>query len=393
MKILVTGASGFIGKNLVAQLKNIAQGKDRTHGDLFIDEIMEFDAQSSESELENYLSQADFVFHLAGVNRPKEEKEFAEGNCDLTAHLLTILRQKGNHCPVMLASSKQATLEGRYSGSAYGSSKKQAEELLFEHARLTGAKALIYRFPNVFGKWCRPNYNSAVATFCYNIARDLPITVSDPDIELELVYIDDLVEEMLHALTGKENHDETDPRFCRVKCTHTVRLGQIVSLLRSFRAFDESISMLNIPASSFESKLYSTFVSYLPAQKAAIPFQMNKDQRGSFTEIMRCEGCGQFSVNISKPGVTKGEHWHHSKWELFVVVSGHGIIRLRKIGSDEITEFEVSSDEIQGVYMLPGYTHSIVNLSDTQDLVTLMWANESFNKDKPDTYYEAVDKQ
>lgn len=399
MNILVTGAGGFVGKNLCAALMNIKENKDRTRPNITIDEIFEYDLDTPPALLDEYCAKADFVFNLAGVNRPKEQSEFMAGNFGFASTLLDTLKKHGNACPVMLASSIQATLIGRYGGSDYGKSKLAGEQLFFDYAAETGAEVLVYRFPNLFGKWCRPNYNSAVATFCHNMANDLPITVSDPAIELELLYIDDLVFEMLDALEGGEHRCEFDGliavpcdtgRFCAVPATYRVTLGEIVTLLESFKAQPQTLVMPEIPAGSFAKKLYSTYLSYLPPQKIAFPLKMNVDARGSFTELMKTTSCGQFSVNISKPGITKGQHWHHSKWELFIVVSGHGLIQQRRIGSDEVLRFEVSGERIEAVHMLPGYTHSIINLSDTEPLVTLMWANEPFDPTHPDTFSEPV---
>lgn len=401
MRILVTGAAGFVGKNLCCALKNIKEGKDRTRPALKIEEVYEYDLGSTAEELENYAACADFVFNLAGVNRPKDNEEFMRGNFGFASELLTALKRHNNTAPVMLSSSVQATLCGRYAGSEYGKSKKAGEELFFEYAKETGAKVLIYRFPNLFGKWCRPNYNSAVATFCNNIAKDLPITVNDPNTELELLYIDDLVNEMLDALEGKEHHCEFDGvnavmteggRYCAAIPTYRKTLGEIVGLLHKYYDQPQTLLMPEIPDGSFDKKLYSTFLSYLPQEKVAFPLKMNIDARGSFTELLKTQNCGQFSVNISKPGITKGEHWHNSKWEFFIVVSGHGLIRQRRIGTDEIIEFNVSGEEITAVHMLPGYTHNIINLSDTENLVTVMWANERFDPAKPDTFYEKVEK-
>ena len=401
MKILVTGAAGFVGKNLCCALKNIKDGKDRTRPEVKIDEIYEYDLESTAEELEKFAAEADFVFNLAGVNRPKDNEEFMKGNFGFASELLEALKRHKNSAPVMLSSSVQATLCGRYAGSEYGKSKKAGEELFFEYAKETGAKVLIYRFPNLFGKWCRPNYNSAVATFCNNIAKDLPITVNDPNTELELLYIDDLVNEMLDALEGKEHHCEFDGvnavmteggRYCAAIPTYRKTLGEIVGLLHKYYDQPQTLLMPEIPDGSFDKKLYSTFLSYLPQEKVAFPLKMNIDARGSFTELLKTQNCGQFSVNISKPGITKGEHWHNSKWEFFIVVSGHGLIRQRKIGTDEIIEFNVSGEEITAVHMLPGYTHNIINLSDTENLVTVMWANERFDPAKPDTFYEKVEK-
>ena len=399
MKILVTGAAGFVGKNLVASLKNIRDGKDRTHPGLHIREIFEYDIDTDPALLEPYCEQADFVFNLAGVNRPKDNAEFMAGNFGFASTLLDTLSKYKNTCPVMLSSSIQATLIGRYGQSDYGRSKLAGEELFFQYGTDSGAKVLVYRFPNLFGKWCRPNYNSAVATFCHNTANDLPITVTDPAIELELLYIDDLVEQMIAALEGNEHHCDYDGlnpvpsnagRYCYVPTTHKVTLGEIVSLLESFKNQPNTLQMPKIPNNSFAKKLYSTYLSYLPKEKIAFPLKMNVDARGSFTELLKTADCGQFSVNISKPGITKGQHWHHSKWEFFMVVAGHGLMQLRRIGSDEVLEFEVTGENLQAVHMLPGYTHNIINLSDTENLVTLMWANEPFDPAKPDTYFEVV---
>ena len=402
MKILVTGAHGFVGRNLVSQLRNIRDGKARNYalsGEEL--EIFEYDVDTDPSLLDDYCRQADFVFNLAGVNRPKDTSEFMKGNFGFASTLLETLKEHGNRCPVMLASSIQATLVGRYAASDYGRSKLAGEELFFAYSRETGAKVLVYRFPNLFGKWCRPNYNSAVATFCYNTAHDLPLQVNDPSTRLELLYIDDLVEEMLAALEGKEHRCEfdgvetilqEDGRYCAAPVTHKVTLGEIVELLHAFSRQPATLVMPEIPPHSFAKKLYSTYLSYLPKEKVAFPLKMDVDARGSFTELLRTENCGQVSVNISKPGITKGEHWHHSKWEFFMVVSGHALIRERKIGTDEVLEFEVSGREIKAVHMLPGYTHNIINLSETEDLVTVMWANEAFDPSRPDTYYEPVKK-
>lgn len=397
MNILVTGACGFVGKNLTAALKAIRDGKDRAHPEPVIREIYEYDSDSSPEQLNVYAASADFVFHLAGVNRPKTAEEYLPGNVGALEALLAALQKAGNRCPVMLASSAQASLVGRYAGSEYGRAKLACEERLRAYAAETGAEALIYRFPNVFGKWCRPNYNSAVATFCHNIANDLPITVNDPATELELVYIDDLVAELLAALAGRAyrcNYNGLTPvsgeEFCRVPVTHRVTLGRIVELLRAFRAQPETLLLPEIPEGSFAKKLYSTYLSYLPPEKTAVPLKMNIDARGSFTELLKTENCGQFSVNITKPGVTKGQHWHNSKWEFFIVVAGHGLIRERRLDSNEVLNFEVSGEKIEAVHMLPGYTHSIKNLSDTDDLVTLMWANERFDPQHPDTFFEEV---
>lgn len=401
MNILVTGAAGFVGKNLCEALKAVRDGKDRTRPELKIDEIFEFDIASDPASLDGFCEKADFVFNLAGVNRPKDQSEFMAGNFGFASALLASLEKAKNTCPVMLSSSVQATLIGRYGQSDYGKSKLAGEELFFDYAKKTGAKVLVYRFPNLFGKWCRPNYNSAVATFCNNIANDLPITVNDRKTELELLYIDDLVAEMLDALENKEHHCEYDGlntvltengKYCAVPVTHHVTLGEIVDLLAEFHDEPATHVMPEIPNGSFAKKLYSTYLSYLPKEKVCVPLKMNIDARGSFTELMRTEKCGQFSVNISKPGIKKGEHWHHSKWEFFIVVSGHGLIQERKIGSDEVLNFEVSGDKIEAVHILPGYTHNIINLSETDDLVTVMWANEQFDPSHPDTYSENVEE-
>ena len=401
MKILVTGAKGFVGKNLCAALNNLKENKDRTRPALKIDEIYEYDIDSNSADLENYCAQADFVFNRAGVNRPKTQEEFMQGNFGFASTLLDALTAKKNNCPVMLASSIQATLIGRYAGGEYGKSKKAGEELFFDYAQKSGGQVFVYRFPNLFGKWCRPNYNSAVATFCYNTANDLEITVTDPSIQLELLYIDDLVAEMLDLLEGKGHRceydgltpvEKADGRYSYVPTTHKVTLGEIVSLLQTFKAQSETLVMPEIPAGSFAKKLYSTYLSYLPKEKVAFPLKMNEDVRGSFTELLKTEKCGQFSVNVSKPGITKGQHWHHTKWEFFIVVSGKGLIQQRKVGTDEVLNFEVSGDKIQAVHMLPGYTHNIINLSDTENLVTVMWANEQFDPTHPDTFFEIVEK-
>lgn len=399
MKILVTGAKGFVGKNLCCNLRNIQEGKNCTRPDLTIDTIYEYDMDSTLEDLNTYCSDCDFVFNLAGVNRPKDESEFMKENFGFASTLLNTLKKHNNKCPVMLSSSIQATLIGRYGQSDYGKSKLAGEELFFDYQKETGASVLVYRFPNLFGKWCRPNYNSAVATFCNNIANDLPIQVNDRTTELELLYIDDLVEEMLDALEGKAhrcNYDGLNPvccddgRYTVVPTTHKVTLGEIVDLLESFKAQPDTLVMPEIPDNSFAKKLYSTYLSYLPADKTIFDLKMNCDDRGSFTELLKTANCGQFSVNISKPGITKGQHWHNSKWEFFIVVSGHGLIQERKIGSDEVIEFEVTGEKIQAVHMLPGYTHNIINLSETENLVTVMWANEQFDPAHPDTFFEKV---
>ena len=397
MNILVTGAKGFVGKNLCAALKNIRDNKDRTRN-IKIEEIFEYDIDTEKALLDSFCEKADFVFNLAGVNRPKETAEFMQGNFGFASELLDTLKKHNNKCPVMLSSSIQATLIGRYD-SDYGRSKKAGENLFFKYSEETGAKVLVYRFPNLFGKWCRPNYNSAVATFCNNTANDLPITVNDRNTELELLYIDDLVAEMLDALENNEHHCEFDGintiitesgKYCAVPTTHKVTLGEIVDLLEQFKNQPKTLLMPEIPNNSFAKKLYSTYLSYLPKSKISFLLKMNIDERGSFTELLKTANCGQFSVNISKPGITKGQHWHNSKWEFFIVVSGHGLIEERKIGSDEVLRFEVSGEKIEAIHMLPGYTHNIINLSDTEDLVTLMWANEQFNPNRPDTFYEEV---
>ena len=386
MNILITGAKGFAGKNLVANLYTIKDGKNRTRPDILIDEIFEYDIDSTHEELREYCSKADFVFHLAGVNRPKDASEFS-GNYGILSTVLDALKACSNKAPVMLSSSVQATLEGRFAGSEYGKSKLEAENMLFDYEKDTGAKALVYRLPNLFGKWCRPNYNSAVATFCNNIAKDLPITVNDPSVELELLYIDDFVDEMLNALEGKETRNEN---FCEFSVTHKVTLGEIVKLLESFKAQSTTLVMPEIPYNSFAKKLYSTYLSYLPEEKISIPLKMNSDARGSFTEILKTASCGQFSVNVSNPGITKGQHWHNTKWEFFIVVSGTALIQQREIGTDKVLEFRVSGDKPEAVHMLPGFTHNIINLSETENLVTLMWANEQFDPEKPDTFFEVV---
>lgn len=420
MNILVTGAKGFVGKNLCAQLNNIRDGKASRYGigaatsdtEPRISEVYEYDIDSTADQLDEYCRKADFVFNLAGVNRPKESGEFMKGNFGFASTLLDTLRKHGNTCPVMLSSSQQASLTGRFGDSEYGRSKKAGEDLFLEYGRETGAKVLVYRFPNLYGKWCRPNYNSAVATFCNNIANDLPITVNDQSVELELLYIDDLVDEMIHALKGEEHRCEFDGltvipkpgekdadgnltgqgRYCHCPVTHKATLGEIVDLLHRFADMPRTLMIPEIPADSFAKRLYSTFLSYLPKEKAVFDLKMNVDQRGSFTELVRTLNCGQVSVNISKPGVTKGEHWHNTKWEQFIVVSGHGLIQTRKEGTDEVIEYEVSGDKIQSVLMLPGYTHNIINLSPTEDLVTVMYCNETFDPERPDTYFDKVKK-
>lgn len=398
MRVLVTGAKGFVGKNLVAALKNIKDGKDRTHPEIIIDEVYSYDIDSSAELLEEACKNADFVFNLAGVNRPQNAEEFMQGNFGFASTLLDTLQKYNNTCPVVLSSSIQATLVGRYD-SDYGRSKKAGEDLFFEYSEKTGAKVLVYRFPNLFGKWCRPNYNSAVATFCNNIANDLEITVNDPSVQLELLYIDDLIDEMFAAIEGKEHHCEFEGidtvlcdngKYCAAPITHKVTLGEIVELLESFKNQPQTLLMPEIPYNSFAKKLYSTYLSYLPKEKAIFDLKMNCDDRGSFTELLKTEKCGQFSVNISKPGITKGQHWHHTKWEFFIVVSGHGLIQLRKIDSDEVLNYEVTGDKIQAIHMLPGYTHNIINLSETENLVTVMWANEQFDPSHPDTFFEVV---
>ena len=399
MNILITGAAGFVGKNLAAALHCLQNGTDRTRPNLSVGELYLYDKDSPAELLEEGCQNADFVFNLAGVNRPQDSREFMEGNFGFASTLLDTLKKYHNTCPVMLSSSIQATLIGRYADGDYGKSKKAGEDLFFRYAQETGARVLVYRFPNLFGKWCRPNYNSVVATFCNNYAHDLPIQVNDPTVRLEMLYIDDLVTEMLDALEGKAHACEfeeltpvfrADGRFCAAPVTHSVTLGEIVALLDAFRAQPQTLKMPEIPAGSFAKKLYSTYLSYLPAEKAIFTPKTNVDVRGSFTELLKTENCGQFSVNISKPGITKGQHWHNTKWEFFIVVSGHGLIQQRKIGTEEILNFEVSGAEIQAVHMLPGYTHNIINLSEREDLVTLMWANECFDPEKPDTFFEPV---
>ena len=401
MKVLVTGAKGFVGKNLCAQLNNIKTGKVKCYGNLVIEEVFEYDLDSTPEQLDAWCKDCDFVFNLAGVNRPQDPKDFMEGNFGFATVLLNTLKKYKNNCPVMISSSIQATLAGRFGTSEYGKSKKVGEELMFQYGEETGAKVLVYRFPNLYGKWCRPNYNSVVATFCNNIANDLPITVNDPSVDMEFLYIDDLVEEMICALNGEEHHCEFEGvetvlspngRYCTAPITHHVKLGEIVDLLYKFAEMPKTLMIPEIPAGSFAKRLYSTFLSYLPKEKVIFDLKMNVDNRGSFTELVHTINCGQVSINISKPGITKGEHWHHTKWELFIVVSGYGLIQLRNENDPnaEILEYEVSGDKIQSVIMLPGYTHNIINLSDTQDLVTVMYCNEIFNSERPDTFFDKV---
>lgn len=399
MKILVTGAKGFVGKNLCAQLNNIREGKNKSYGDLTISEVFEYDIDSTLEQLDSYCQSCDFVFNLAGVNRPQNQEEFMQGNFGFASTLLDMLKKYKNTCPVMISSSIQATLAGRFGNSEYGKSKKAGEELMFEYAQETGAKVLVYRFPNLFGKWCRPNYNSAIATFCHNIANDLPIQVNDRSVEMELLYIDDLVDEMIHAVHGNEHRCEfegveTIPteagRYCYCPITQKTTLGEIVDWIYAFAEQPKTLTIPEIPENSLAKKLYSTYLSYLPKEKVAFPLKMNIDQRGSFTELVHTLNCGQVSINISKPGITKGQHWHNTKWEFFIVVSGHGLIQQRRIDSEEVIEFEVSGENIQCIHMLPGYTHNIINLSDTQDLVTVMYCNEIFNPNKPDTFFLPV---
>ena len=399
MKILVTGAKGFVGKNLCAQLNNIREGKNKSYGDLIISEVYEYDIDSTLEQLDSYCQSCDFVFNLAGVNRPQNQEEFMLGNFGFASTLLDLLKKHKNSCPVMISSSIQATLAGRFGNSEYGKSKKAEEELMFEYAQETGAKVFVYRFPNLFGKWCRPNYNSAIATFCHNIANDLPIQVNDRSVEMELLYIDDLVDEMINAIHGNEHRCEfegvetvpqTDGRYCYCPITHKTTLGDIVDWIYAFAEQPKTLTIPEIPENSLAKKLYSTYLSYLPKEKVAFPLKMNIDQRGSFTELVHTLNCGQVSINISKPGITKGQHWHNTKWEFFIVVSGHGLIQQRRIDSEEVIEFEVSGEEIQCIHMLPGYTHNIINLSDTQDLVTVMYCNEIFNPNKPDTFFLPV---
>lgn len=399
MKILVTGAKGFVGRNLCAQLNNIRDGKARNYA-VAVEDVYEYDLDSTPEELDSWCKDADFVFNLAGVNRPQNQEEFMAGNFGFDSTLLDTLKKHGNTCPVMLSSSQQASLTGRFGNSEYGRSKKAGEDLFLKYGEDTGSKVLVYRFPNLFGKWCRPNYNSAVATFCNAVANDLPYTVNDPSVELELLYIDDLVDEMIACLKGEEHRCEfdglgvfpiKDGRYCYVPTTHKATLGEIVDLLHKFEDQRKTLIVPEIPAGSFAKKLYSTFLSYLPKEKVAFPLKTNVDERGSFTELIKTLGNGQFSVNISKPGVTKGQHWHNTKWEFFIVVSGKALIQERRIGTDEVISFEVSGEEIKAVHMLPGYTHNIINLSETEPLITLMWANELFDPNRPDTYFEPVE--
>ena len=404
MRILVTGAKGFIGKNLCAQLNNIKEGKAKYYGDLVVDEIHEYDLDSTPEQLDLWCKECDFVFNLAGVNRPKDPEEFMKENFGFTTILLDTLKKYKNDCPVMISSSIQATLAGRFGTSEYGKSKKAGEELMFRYGEETGAKVLVYRFPNLYGKWCRPNYNSAVATFCNNIANGLPIQVNDPNVIMELLYVDDLIEEMICALQGQEHHCEfdgvetvmkEDGRYCAAPITHHVKLGEIVDLLHQFAEMPNTLMIPEIPADSFAKRLYSTYLSYLPKEKAIFDLKMNVDSRGSFTELVHTFNCGQVSINISKPGITKGEHWHHTKWEQFIVVAGHGLIQLdnRLDPNAEILNYKVSGDKIQSVIMLPGYTHNIINLSDTEDLVTVMYCNEIFNPERPDTFFDPVENK
>lgn len=399
MRILVTGAKGFVGKNLCAQLNNIKEGKAKCYGDLVIDEVFEYDIDSTPEELNEWCQKCDFVFNLAGVNRPKDPEDFMKGNFGFASTLLDTLKKHGNKAPVMLSSSAQASLTGRFGNSEYGRSKKAGEDLFLQYGEENGVKVLVYRFPNLYGKWCRPNYNSAIATFCNNISNDLPITVNDPSVELEVLYIDDLVEEMICALKCEEHHCEfeglevlpnPEGRYCYCPVTHKATLGEIVDLLQQFKQMPKTLMIPEIPADSFAKRLYSTYLSYLPKEGAIFDLKMNVDDRGSFTELVHTLNCGQVSINISKPGITKGQHWHHTKWEQFIVVKGHGLIQQRKEGTDEVIEFEVSGDKIQSVIMLPGYTHNIINLSETEDLVTVMYCNEIFNPNRPDTYFDPV---
>lgn len=409
MKILVTGAKGFVGKNLCCQLNNIKEGKARCYGDLQVDEVFEYDIDSTPEQLDSWCGECDFVFNLAGVNRPKDNDEFMKGNYGFASTLLDTLKKHHNTCPVMLSSSQQASLTGRFGNSEYGRSKKAGEDLFLEYGKETGAKVLVYRFPNLYGKWCRPNYNSAIATFCNNIANDLPIQVNDRSVQMEVLYIDDLVEEMICALKGLEHHCEfegldvlpsAEGRYCYCPVTHKTTLGEIVDTIYecacAVRAVPDSAegpsTAVEMPQDGLRYRLMSTFLSYLPKEKAIFDLKMNEDQRGSFTELVHTLNCGQVSINISKPGITKGQHWHNSKWEQFIVVSGHGLIQMRKEGSDEVIEYEVSGDRIQSVIMLPGYTHNIINLSQTEDLVTVMYCNEVFNPERPDTYFDKVEK-
>ena len=382
MNILITGAHGFMGKNLCATLYNIANGKDKSYNIDSDITVFEYDVDTDPKLLDTYCRDCDFVFHLAGVNRPQNTEEFMHGNFGFTSTLLDTLKKHNNTCPIMISSSIQAELD-----NPYGLSKKAGEDLLFAYSEETGATVLVYRFPNVFGKWCRPNYNSAVATFCNNIANDLPIQVNDRKVNMTLVYIDDVVDELIRALKNEENREG---EFCKIPIEHKITLGEIVDLIYGFKEQSQTLIMPEIPFGSFEKKLYSTYLSYLPKEKVSFPLKMNVDNRGSFTELLKTEKCGQFSVNISKPGITKGQHWHNTKWEFFIVVSGKGLIQQRKIGNDEILNFEVSGEKIEAVHMLPGYTHNIINLSDTENLVTVMWANESFDPNKPDTFFEEV---
>lgn len=382
MKILVTGAKGFVGKNLCAQLNNIKEGKAKNYAPLTISEVYEYDVDSKPEELDNYCKNADFVFNLAGVNRPQNVYEFMKGNFGFASTLLDTLKKYSNNCPVMISSSIQAQLD-----NPYGESKRAGEELMFTYSRETGAKVLVYRFPNLFGKWCRPNYNSVVATFCNNIANDLPIQVNDPNVVLNLCYVDDVVEELIEALMEKEH---INGKFCEIPVVHSVKLGEIVELLNEFKQQPQTLVIPDIPYNSFAKKLYSTYLSYLPKEKVAFPLKMNVDDRGSFTELLKTLNNGQVSINISKPGITKGQHWHHTKWEFFIVVAGKGLIQQRKIDTNEVLEFEVSGEKIEAVHMLPGYTHNIINLSQTENLVTVMWANEAFDPNRPDTFFEPV---
>ena len=402
MKILVTGAKGFVGKNLCAQLKNIKEGKAKCYGNLVIEEVFEFDLDSTPEQLDEWCKDCDFVFNLAGVNRPQDPKDFMEGNFGFASVLLNTLKKHRNKATVMLSSSAQASLSERFGNSEYGRSKKAGEDLFLDYGKENDVKVCVYRFPNLYGKWCRPNYNSAVATFCNNIANNLPITVNDPSVELELLYIDDLVEEMICVLKGEEHHCEFEGlevipsavgRYCYCPVTHKTTLGEIVNLLHRFEEMPRTLMIPEIPADSFAKRLYSTYLSYLPKENAIFDLKMNCDNRGSFTELVHTLKCGQVSINISKPGITKGEHWHHTKWEQFIVVSGHGLIRMRKEGTDEVLNYEVSGDKIQSVIMLPGYTHNIINLSDTENLVTVMYCNEIFDSNRPDTFFDKVVKE